>query len=718
MSLDGSFGGAALGGHGAAQLLRAGLTPLAATFAPGEKPELPGYEILAYIAHGGMGEVWAARQVSLQRLVAIKVIQGGRRASQEAVTRFRAEAAAALPHPNIVPVHEIAEHEGLHYFTMALMRESLAENPARFRGRPGFVCVIVEQIARAIDFCHQRGIIHRDLKPANILLDDGGRPMLADFGVALPIERAGLTQEGMVVGTPEYMAPEAARGGTKDITVKTDVYGLGALLYWLLTERPPFQGVTPQETRDMVMGSTPPESPNRVNPDIDRDLAALCLKCLEKDPSDRYASADEVARTIRGYLDGEHFPRSSRLAQGLRWLGRRPVLATAIGGAGTFVLLFGLLGALSQRQQEIDTGSEIRRNNETSAQKVAYAVLAHLRALSDAVERAAADPSLAQAIVAGDMTAVKAFCQSKYHEYDDPVRGRLRQGEPSPFNMWFVSNEKGLLQAQYTRPPVNFDFGGRCGSINYEWRDYFRGAQKLAARGLRTTFVSPVFQSEHDDNYKFAISAPIYAESARGRTWVGVLVAAVAAQANLGPLARVDSRSSEALIAPKGVEREQVPGESCSTAYAARSVTDREIFRASHVILRHPAFKETYGDVVPLRDKHVSELEAASRSDFWRVERWGLPRPDLRSSLDFRDPAAAKYSGYEGPFIAGFAPVGSTGFVVVVETREDEARNFERKFRGELARRAGYSAIPAFLLFALAGAHTLRKASRRVRRTR
>jgi serine/threonine-protein kinase len=267
-----------------------------------------GYELLAQIGRGGMGVVYKARQTSLNRLVALKMVCRQDLESPAGLQRFRqeAEVIAGLDHPHIVPVYEVGEHEGRAYFSMKLMEGgSLAGQLTRLQAEPRTAASLLVRIARAVHHTHQRGILHRDLKPSNILLDGAGQPHVADFGLAKSVRTDhSLASSGALVGTPGYMAPEQASGRRGAITTATDVYGLGAVLYALLAGRPPFQGETVLDTLTNVK-ERDPEPPSGRNRRLDRDMETICLKCLQKDPQRRYGSAEALAEDLERWLKGE-----------------------------------------------------------------------------------------------------------------------------------------------------------------------------------------------------------------------------------------------------------------------------------------------------------------------------------------------------------------------------------------------------------------------------
>ena len=287
------------------------------------------YELLEEVARGGMGMVYKARQVSLNRLVALKMILAGSFASSREIQRFRAEAEAAanLDHPHIVPIHEVGEHEGQQYYSMKFVEgTSLAGHP---RGDARAEVDGLVDVARAVHHAHQRGVLHRDLKPSNVLVDSRGTWLVADFGLAkrLAAGDGSITETGQVLGTPKYMAPEQA-AGRKDLTVAADVYSLGVILYERLMGQTPFTGDNALTLLRQARESEPPR-PSSIRPGLDRDLETVVLKCLEKEPGRRYPSAEALADDLNRWLRGEPIlarpvGRAERL---WRWCRRNPVVA-------------------------------------------------------------------------------------------------------------------------------------------------------------------------------------------------------------------------------------------------------------------------------------------------------------------------------------------------------------------------------------------------------
>ena len=294
--------------------------------------EFGDYELLEEIGRGGQGVVYRARQKSLNRTVALKVIGLGRWATKAHIKRFRLEAAAAasLNHPCIVPIYEVGEREGACYFSMGLVEGGQLDAVLKRETMPIRHAVdLVVKLARTVQYAHEHSILHRDIKPGNVLLDERGEPHLTDFGLARLVEsESSVTHTLDVLGTPSYMAPEQAAGNNAAIGNVTDVYGLGAVLYHLLTGHPPFAGGTTYETIKLLL-ETEPRQPRQLNPKIDRDLSTICLKCLEKDPKRRYSSALALTEDLEHWL--KHEPIQARhtgiFTRGKKWVRRNPTSA-------------------------------------------------------------------------------------------------------------------------------------------------------------------------------------------------------------------------------------------------------------------------------------------------------------------------------------------------------------------------------------------------------
>jgi tetratricopeptide (TPR) repeat protein/tRNA A-37 threonylcarbamoyl transferase component Bud32 len=298
----------------------------------------PGYEILGELGRGGMGVVYKARQRTLNRTVALKMILAGSHAGAEATARFlqEAETIARLKHPNVVQVYDFGSHEGKPYFSLEYLEGGSLAHKLRGEPQPPVQAAqTVQTLARAVQAAHEQGVVHRDLKPANVLLATDGTPKITDFGLAKQGD-SGMTATGEVLGTPSYMAPEQAEGKARAVGPAADIYALGAILYELLTGRPPFRGASAWDTLQLVVG-TDPVPPSQLQPKVPRDLETVCLKCLRKEPAGRYDSASALAEDLRRFLGGEPVvarpvARSERL---WRWCRRNPVVA----GLSTMLLL-------------------------------------------------------------------------------------------------------------------------------------------------------------------------------------------------------------------------------------------------------------------------------------------------------------------------------------------------------------------------------------------
>lgn len=297
------------------------------------------YALLGEVGKGGMGVVYRARQVSLNRIVALKVIRVGRLASDADVLRFKqeAESAANLKHPNIVTIYEIGKYDGQHYYSMEFVKGQNFEQLVREQPMPApQAAQYLKTIAEAIHFAHEKETIHRDLKPTNILIDEFNQPRITDFGLARRTQLdQRLTVTGQILGTPAFMAPEQAAGASTTIGPKTDVYGVGAVLYFLLTQRAPFTAESLPALLALVGGPEPPVSPRALNPGVPRDLETICLKCLDKDPARRYRSAKDLSEELGRFCRGE--PILARpptmVGRAWRWCARNRAVASSLAAA-------------------------------------------------------------------------------------------------------------------------------------------------------------------------------------------------------------------------------------------------------------------------------------------------------------------------------------------------------------------------------------------------
>ena len=338
-------------------------------------PTIPGYTLVGELGRGGMGVVYKAEQTKLKRLVALKMVLGGAVAGAQQFERFRAEAEAVarLQHPNIVQIYEVGEHDGLPFFSLEYCAGgSLAQ---RLDGTPlptREAATLVETMARAMHAAHARHIVHRDLKPANVLLSGDGTPKITDFGLAKKLdETAVLTQSGAVMGTPSYMPPEQALGKNKELGPAADIYSLGAILYELLTGRPPFKGATAMDTL-LQVATNEPVPPSRLQPKLPPDIETICLKCLEKSSSRRYSSAQALAEDLHRYLAGEPILArpAGRLERCGKWARRRPALAglLAVSALALLSILTGILYFTVHLRRERNTAiAEKGRAEENEA---------------------------------------------------------------------------------------------------------------------------------------------------------------------------------------------------------------------------------------------------------------------------------------------------------------------------------------------------------------
>jgi serine/threonine-protein kinase len=339
----------------------------------GDSPLIAGYKILGELGRGGMGVVYKARQRGLNRLVALKMVLAGAHASAPQLARFHieAEAVARLQHPNIVQIYEVGEHDGLPFFSLEFVDGGPLDR--KLGGKPlppREAAQLCASLARAMHFAHEHGILHRDLKPANVLLTSNGIPKITDFGLAKRLEEndSSQTKSGTILGTPSYMAPEQALGNIHELGPQSDLYSLGAMLYEFITGKPPFQGPTPMDT---VIKVTREEvvAPSRLQSDVPSDLETICVKCLQKEPGNRYTNCFELADDLNRFLIGEPIlarPVGS-VERAIRWCKRNPKWAGMWGSIAALLLI--LAGGLTYAAFTINAAKHQAQENERIAQK-------------------------------------------------------------------------------------------------------------------------------------------------------------------------------------------------------------------------------------------------------------------------------------------------------------------------------------------------------------
>jgi serine/threonine-protein kinase len=641
------------------------------------------FELIERIAQGGMGVVYKARDNTLGRTVALKMILAGRFANDAEVQRFRheAEAAANLDHSNIVPIYEIDECEGRQYFTMKFIEGgSLAAHMKKYSRDAVATARMLATVARAVHHGHRRGVLHRDLKPQNILIDETGQPHVTDFGVAKRItaEHNNLTQEGTVIGTPAYMAPEQASGQVQGITVEADVYSLGAILYEIITGRAAFQAESPLQLLRAVIDEQPVR-PRQIDPNIDRDLETICLKCLEKDRKQRYRSAEELADELTRYANGEPvkaYPVGPAMRL-WRWARRNPALA---GGAVATLatLLAVVIAALTvARQRESQLMEEARRGNLWSARTAAISFLWQLDQFSRTIEKQADDPALIALLRDRDFGGARRWLVELSH----------RHGADEGFESWFLQDGSG---AAIGRAPEKMELVGR----DFSARDYYVGARRhIGAHGPAAVHVSRVFRSEADGLYKFALSAPVWVSGQTTPQLLGVITATMTTASTMGSLRLNDERREAVLV-----------------GRIDPSVREAEA-SAPYRILVHPAYHRR-DEAAPLDNRRLQSLPRPNPdAPELQLSPAAAPRPRAAPSIGasvegmtddfYTDPMSQRDSRYGGRWLAAFAPVGNTEMVVIVQQRYDEVIQPDKTLTRNLALALG-SALAIGLLFTAA----------------
>jgi serine/threonine-protein kinase len=577
------------------------------------------YELCERIGQGGMGVVFRARQKDLGRSVAIKMIRSGPLASEAELARFQTEArsAATLKHPNIVTIHEVGEEDGQPYFSMDLIEgESLAQLVQRRSPAPKRAAGYVETIAKAIDYAHSKGILHRDLKPANVLIDADGELRITDFGLAKSLaDDAGLTESGTAMGSPGYSPPEIAGGRRDQLGPASDVYSLGAILYDLLTGRPPFLADTPMETFRQSMDEDP-VPPRLLNRRVPRDLETICLKCLEKDPAHRFDTAGELAAELGRFIRGEPVetrPLSSA-TRIWRWSRRNPALASLTSLLVVMFLLVGTAAFLFRK--------DILNGNMQEATLAAQVIGEQLGELQREVGQIANDPDLSRRLESyaqsQDPIELDAFLQQKRQHSESS--GARWLGEAKHFHSLSLFDAAGKLIA---RSPV--EQGSYDGT--YLDRDHFKGAMALAPGS--EAYISMIYDSRSDvdptSRDKFGISLPIVSPGG----------------SRYALLASVPTAASDAL---SGFGRNAV-------LIGRPDPTNQWRSGFNWLVIAHPAFG-SQSEAIGIADLPIPESEIPGGTGF------------------YFDPAASRYPRFSGPWLAGSAWVEDGKLIVIVQNRD------------------------------------------------
>ena len=588
------------------------------------------YEMLEEIGRGGMGVVYKARQRTLNRFVALKLTLTGARATAAEIKRFQieAKAAATLQHPNIVAIHDVGEHEGQHYFSMDYIEgQSLAEVIRRTPLPVEQAARCVKTVAEAIHYAHGRGILHRDLKPHNVLIDGEDQPRITDFGLARQVETdSDLTVSGLALGTPSYMPPEQAAGRRGEVGPASDVYSLGAILYACLTGRPPFRADTPENTLRQVMDDEP-TAPRLLNPNVPRDLETLCLKCLAKSPGHRYASAQALADDLGQFLRGEPILARpvGRLARLWRWCRRDPVLAGFSGATGLLLLLLALAAVLICRDSQ--------ESNTAIAWNSAGKIHGELLPLSIAVNEVASSPELAHLIASNNTQALSAFLKATLQKDDAKAPAWLR------LQNWVIMKPDGTLVLRWP------DAGNLINQR--QARDYFKGAtnkwamNQEAKEGMDWVYFSNSYVSHEDGFNKFGVNRVILNSK-------GGLVGVLSLMAKLTDFERVVlgqlTGGREVVLVSEwdGWDPTRTGQESSSALLAGK----RE-FR----IVAQSSFG-TSNQVATISHRFLEEMVASAA-------------PELHRDYFYRDPL----DKFHGWWLAGFARVPDTKFIVIYKTR-------------------------------------------------
>lgn len=590
-----------------------------------------------------MGIIFEARELNPDRLVALKMIRSGALASPQEREWFRREAqeASRLEHSNIVTVFHVGEEDEPAYYTMRLMSGTLGRERVDARR----AAKLMATIARAVHHGHTRGVLHRDLKPANILIDEARNPHVADFGIATHLDEGDLSPDPL--GTPHYMSPEQAGPPPRQLSTKSDVYSLGAILFELLTGRPPFEAETMDAVLELQRSATPP-SLRSLDPAMDRDLEAICLACLSKRPEDR-PSAERLADELERFLVGE--PILSRpLGAGermARW-GKTHPAAAGFAATATWTLIILLIAAVTlRRDQEAERRSDVLNANAYAARSLAELRLLQVGNSVKIVEQLAADPLVVTRLAAPP------------GEFPTAVE-EARRAES--FVTIGLLNTAGRAVARSPLPPDPDEYF----AMDWGWTDHFKESKRRGEQGRYQAYVGLSSRSEVTGDDKFTISAPVFGSDGG---FTGVIYASFPADSVLGHQRGVpdDPRRTTALLARRDNDRLDA-GMPRSEGFVI--LVHDGLSQGKAIAAASTAFK-----AVPFPDRDAG-------FDVWTAA-------PVAADDNYFDPVP----GFEGRWLAGFSPVGNTGYVVAVQTRYQVSAGAANDRLGEVGRRAALAML-------------------------
>ena len=576
---------------------------------PGD--EFGDYEIVKLLGQGGIGIVYLARHAGVHPLVALKVIREG-----AASVRFRngANTAALLNHPNIVNVYHVGVHEGRAFYTMRYVSDDSLENVIpEIRESPTLVAGLLAKVARAVHYAHESQVLHRDLKPSNILILREGtelEPFVADFDLAKRLNPTGIVQTPSVIGTPDYMAPEQVRG--TDLSRATDIYALGVILYQILAHQVPFSTVPVAEKLTAILRDSPrfPSSLRAVDP----DLEAICLRCLNKEPKERYQTAEELAEELervaeRGRIRAPRVTLTARARAWLRWHRGVAFILLALLMLSATCGVAWLDHRRAQREALAALGSV--------ASGQAGAILFQLHQQGQRAHELASDPALTAILnePKPDMSSVRLGARAR------------------PFDTLFIMRLDGAIWAQWPEPPPQLR--GR----DFRFRDYFKGGSALALSGRRTSYLARALSSESTGLMSFGFAAPVDAPGGPPAILVGLhTVGSTFDAAN----PETDTHHRKAILGPRDRDR------------------DGRVF-PDFTFLVHPLLKP--GRAIALS----SDISVSLRREFGPAaapgEQFEMIYIPPRLIADYDDPVDTDHERW----LAAFAPIGKTGYVVAMQ---------------------------------------------------